>query len=215
MASRDPGHQSRTASATTPRPWSGTKELSRKTWPDFEALFTRGGGWDHCACMHFHRPHALPPSERLHTRAERAVRNLRQKRDLVEAGRAHGILVYVDGEAVGWCQYGPREELPRFDNSRKYRGLVPPGGPKLWRITCFVVDKRYRRRGIAGAALRAALQAIKSRGGGLVEAYPVARWRAGTFGNVSTHGTKSMFAKQGFKVVAPWGNTNVLMRRRI
>lgn len=80
---------------------------------------------------------------------------------------------------------------------------------------CFVVDRQYRRRGIAGVALEAALEAIRSKGGGLVEAYPVARWRAGTFGNSSTYGTVSMFQKRGFKVVAPFGSANVLMRRTI
>jgi GNAT superfamily N-acetyltransferase len=205
-----------------------TKELSKKTWPDFEKLFTRGGGWDFCWCMHFHRPHFLPKNKGLHSRgtrgyiprAERAVRNRREKRELVEKGCSHGILVYAKGEPVGWCQYGPKEELPRIDNSRKYRELAPEGGrERLWRITCFVADKKYRKRGVASAALKAALKAIRNKGGGLVEAYPINHWKVGTFGNVSTHGTVSMFEKEGFKVVAPFSSTkfqtNVLMRRSV
>lgn len=121
---------------------------------------------------------------------------------------------------MGWCQYGPAEELPRIDNSRKYRGLVTEGETeRLWRITCFVVDKKHRRRGIASSALKAALEAIKKNGGGLIEAYPISRWESYAFGNESTHGTVSMFEKQGFKVVAPLGSTrfssHVLMRRTI
>jgi GNAT superfamily N-acetyltransferase len=193
-----------------------TRELSKKTWPDFERLFSKGGGWGFCWCMHFHRPRSLPKNERLHYRAQRALRNHRQKRELVEKGCSHGILAYSNGEPVGWCQYGPKEELPRIDNSRKYRDVAPEDGVKrLWRITCFVVDKKYRRREVASATLRAALEAIRNRGGGLVEAYPIAHWKAGTFGNVSTHGTVSMFRKQGFKAVAPFGSTNVLMRRTV
>jgi GNAT superfamily N-acetyltransferase len=49
-------------------------------------------------------------------------------------------------------------------------------GDRLWRITCFVTSKKHRRRGVAGAALRAALEAIREKGGGLVEGYPVAHW---------------------------------------
>jgi len=90
---------------------------------------------------------------------------------------------------------------------------------KLWRITCLAVLKKYRRRGAATAALKAALDAIKRKGCGLVEAYPIARCEARTFGNESTHGTASMFEKQGFKVVAPFGSTrfstHVLMRRAV
>lgn len=197
-----------------------TQELSKSTWPDFEKLFSHKNGWDFCWCMHFHRPCGLPKNKQLHTRPERGVRNRREKRDLVERGRSHGILVYANGEPVGWCQYGPGEELPRIDNSRKYRGLTPEGGTtKLWRITCFVVDKKYRRRGVASAALKAALVSIRKKGGGLVEAYPITRWASYAFGNESTHGTVSMFEKQGFKAVAPFGSTrfstHVLMRRTV
>ena len=201
-----------------------TKELSERTWPDFVRLFTQGNGWDHCACVHFHRPCALPKSKRLPSRVKRGARNRKEKKELVKKGRAHGILVYADGEPVGWCQYGPKEELPRIDNSRKYRALqqyvaMKDGTKKLWRITCFVVDRRHRRKGVASAALRAALGSIRRRGGGLVEAYPINRWESRAFGNESTHGTASMFEKAGFKAVAPFGSTrfsdHVLMRRTV
>jgi GNAT superfamily N-acetyltransferase len=201
-------------------PTYATKELSKKTWPDFVRLFSQGSGWDFCCCMHFHRARGLPKNQWLRTRAERAVRNRREKKELVDRGCSHGILVYAKGEPVGWCQYGPREELPRIDNSRKYRELASKARTaKLWRITCFAVLKPYRKRGVAGAALQAALGAIRQKGGGLVEAYPITRWKSGTFGNESTHGTASMFKKAGFKVVVPFGRTrfssHVLMRRRI
>ena len=205
-----------------------TKELSKNTWPDFERLFSQKNGWDFCWCMHFHRPRSLPKSQSLHSRAERGVRNRREKRELVEKGCSHGILVYAKGEPVGWCQYGPKEELPRFDNSRNYRGLaLERGKVNLWRITCFVVDKKYRKRGVASVALKAALEAIRNKGGGLVEAFPLIQWEelcrsrirrcghAPAFGNMSTHGTLSMFEKEGFKAVAPFGITNVVVRRTV
>jgi len=197
-----------------------TKELSKKTWPDFVRLFSQGSGWDFCCCMHFQRPRGLPKSEWLPTRAERAVRNRGQKRELVERGCAHGILVYAGGEPVGWCQYGPREELPRIDNSRKYRALAPEAvKQKLWRITCFAVLKKHRKLGVASAALKAALEAIKGKGGGLVEAYPITRWETRAFGNESTCGTASMFKKAEFKTVAALGSTrfsaHALMRKKI
>ena len=170
--------------------------------------------------MHFHRSRGLPKSQWLRTRVERGVRNRREKKELVERGSAHGILVYDGGEPVGWCQYGPQEELPRMDNSRKYRQLASKTGTKkLWRIICFAVLKKYRRRGVASAGLKAALEAIRNKGGGLVEAYPIIRWETRAFGNESTHGTTSMFRKAGFKAVAPFGSTrfssHVLMRRTV
>lgn len=196
-----------------------TKELCKETWPDFVRLFSQKSGWDFCCCMHFHRARGLPKDKWLRTRAERGVRNRREKRALVEKGCAHGILVYAKGKPVGWCQYGPQEELPRLDNSWKYRGVAPVGGEKLWRITCFAVLKKHRKRGVATAALNGALEAIRKKGGGLVEAYPITRWETRAFGNESTHGTASMFERAGFKVVAPFGgarfSSHVLMRRTL
>jgi GNAT superfamily N-acetyltransferase len=128
-------------------------------------------------------------------------------------------LVYAEDEPIGWCQYGPREELPLIDESRHYRELGLDDSTKHWRITCFVVDKRYRRRGVASVALKAALHAIRKKGGGMVEAYPINQWRIGTFGNQSTSGTATMFEKVGFKSVAPFGKTihrtSVLMRANL
>ncbi len=197
-----------------------TKELSPKTWPDFVKLFSQGNGWDHCQCMHFHRPCALRKEKWLPTRAERAVRNRREKKNLLDAARSHGILVYTNGEPVGWCQYGPAEELPRIDNSRNYCALaLKPSTQKLWRITCFVVLKSLRKQGVATVALKAALASIRKKGGGLVESYPIVTWQPRAFGNESTHGTASMFKKAGFKPVASLAktifSTSILMRRFI
>jgi hypothetical protein len=153
-----------------------TKELSTTTWPDFERLFTQGNGWDHCWCMAFQQARSKSAGG-LRTRAERKVRNHEDKLRLVEMGSAHGILVYEAGEPVGWCQYGPGEELTSVDR-RKTSGprADEVNGDRLWRITCFVTGKKHRRQGVAGVALRAALEAIRKRGGGLVEGYPVAHW---------------------------------------
>jgi GNAT superfamily N-acetyltransferase len=197
-----------------------TRELSAETWPDFERLFTRGHGWDHCWCMAFQRgPH--PSRQEFRTRAEVGPRNHQAKKALVDQGRAHGILVYADGEPVGWCQYGTSAELHGRGQPDANAQAEP--SDKVWRVTCFVVDRKHRRDGVAGVALRAALEAIRHKGGGIVEAYPVACWTHGRaaapgavfvqgvgpvapawggFGNVSTSGIVSMFEKEGFEAVA-------------
>jgi ribosomal protein S18 acetylase RimI-like enzyme len=158
----------------------------------------------------------LPKDQWLPTRKLRAARNRREQKRLIAQGSSHGILIYANGAPAGWCQYGPREELTRIDSNRTYRVPAPEiKEGKFWRITCFVVDRKYRRRGIAGEALAAALESIKQQGGGIVEAYPVARWEGKSFGNMSTHGTVSMFKQAGFKHVASFGNTNIVMRKTI
>lgn len=198
-----------------------TRELSAETWDDFVDLFSRGNGWDHCACTYFQRGRGMPKGSGSGTRAARQVENLRQKSELVKDGLAHGILVYDDREPVGWCQFGPVAELPcGYPSPRRDEESPEPD----WRITCFVTDKRYRGRGVAAAALKAAVDAIRRAGGGATEAYPVAGWTSGegavapgeridvggvghvdpalgTYGFVSTQGTVPMFAAQGFTAV--------------
>ena len=158
-----------------------------------------------------------PENKQPRSRVDRAVTNRQQKEKLVKNGRAHGVIVYANGEPVGWCQYGPREELPRVDHSRNYRNLAPKDKTgRLWRITCFVVDKNYRKSSVASTALEVALESIRNNGGGLVKAIPVSKTDQGP-GYMHT-GTVSMFEKAGFKIVAPFASgrtATVLMRRTI
>lgn len=185
-----------------------TKALSAETWKDFERLFDKHGGVQAgCWCMFYHR--ARPLSSEVE---ERASRNRRDKKALVRSGESHGILVYSGDQPVGWCQFGPQEELPRIDAGRNYRKLkLAADGSRSWRITCFFVDRDFRRRGVADLALQAALDAIRERGGGIVEAYPVTNKRAVPI----WFGTVRMFERKQFQKIADLGSSNIVMRRRV
>lgn len=204
--SADPGREVR-----APVPGLGLtfRELTPSTWKDFVSLFGEYNGVQAgCWCMFYHRrgPNRAP-TEELRQRANR-----QDHRKLVEKGEGQGILVYQGGRPIGWCQYGRRESLPRIEEGRKYAGLPPElrASPR-WRITCFFVHRPYRRRGVAGRALRAALRSIASQGGGLVEAYPATNPRAvGVW-----FGSVGMFRREGFEVVCPFGQSNVLVRRSV
>ena len=104
--------------------------------------------------------------------ARRTLRKIVPRRKLrVREGRAHAALVFDGTACVGWCQFGPTEELPRIKSRRAYReGLTALPD---WRITCFFVDKRPIAAGASrSAALEGALREIARRGGGTVESYP-------------------------------------------
>ena len=163
--------------------------------------------------MHYQR--ARPLSRNVPT-TDRARINRNDKRTLVKQGRSHAILVY-DGETpIGWCQYGSKEELPRIDAGRGYRKVgLPRGQEKLWRITCFFVDKDYRGKGVAKLALKSALDSIKKQGGGMVEAYPVVSEKMAAVAEWRWFGTPNMFRREGFRKVAPLGTSGVLMRKTI
>ena len=71
---------------------------------------------------------------------------------------------------MAWCQYGTPAELPNIKHRKEYEAALD--GLPDYRLTCFFVDNKYRRKGVAGVALQGALQLIAAAGGGVVEAYP-------------------------------------------
>src|SRR4051794_40236617 len=130
------------------------KALDEMTWPDFAALVERHNGvWGGCWCLGFHEEGA---EHGPHRRAAKEAR--------VREGRAHAALVYEGEECVGWCQFGSPAELPRIKHRRAYEAGA--GEPPQWRITCFFVDGRYKRRGVAATALAGAPGTIAGLGGG-------------------------------------------------
>ncbi len=191
-----------------------TRLLTKDTLADFERLFETRPAPDafDCWCLFNHGTGPYPAEGRPSSEAAQESANRMQRQTLVERGLSHGVLVYVGEEPVGWCQFGPADELPRLDESANYRDATGGQGPRpAWRITCFTVDKRYRGQGVARTALQAALEAIRTNGGGLVEAYPAVGWDVPT----QYMGTPSLFEKAGFEVVAPLGTSNVVMRKSL
>jgi GNAT superfamily N-acetyltransferase len=166
------------------------KSLDETTWPDFAQLVERHNGvWGGCWCMAFH-PEGVG-------RDRTAAQNRSEKECRVREGRAHAALVYDGATCVGWCQFGPPEELPRIKSRRAYLeglGVLPD-----WRITCFFVDKAHRGRSIASAALEGALREIARLGGGTVESYPEAVEGRSVAGAFLHNGTAAMFEQQGFE----------------
>jgi hypothetical protein len=151
-------------------------------------------------------------AKRFPNRASSLVQNQAEKRDLVDAGQAHGILVYDDSEPIGWCQFGPAEELPLSGARRLDRRIPPLGAGVRWRITCFVTINRRRGRGVATTALRGALESIRERGGGLVEAYPTLTPHNPSWAHA---GTVSLFEREGFGIVARPSKKYVVMQRKV
>ena len=130
------------------------RELSPSTWVDFEKLFEKHGGVQGgCWCMFYQVAKGWRDKNR--------VQNKAKKHALVMQGKAHGVIVYLNRKPVGWCQFGPSEELPRIENMKDYK---PTHQENLWRITCFFTDRDCRRKGVAKAALEGALRAMKDHG---------------------------------------------------
>ena len=156
--------------------------------------------------MGFH-PEGLP-------RDTTPARNREAKLAHVRAGTVHQMLVFADGECVGWCQYGSPAELPNIKNPAAYAkelGELPD-----WRIGCTFTGKGHRRQGVARAADAAVLEAIADAGGGLVEAYPEeVEGREPQQGPYFHTGPEDLFTDFGFerdRRIATW---RWVMRERV
>ena len=182
------------------------RPLKTDTWDDFARLAEKHNGiCGGCWCIWFH--------PRCVEKEPGAAGNRAYKERLVRDGRAHAALVFDGGAAVAWCEYGSPDELPNIYHKKEYTaGLTALPN---YHITCFFVDRDYRRRGVAAAALHGALDLIARSGGGVVEAYPHDTHGRNTSSSFLYNGTRSLFEKAGFTYERPKGTKNCVMRKII
>lgn len=182
------------------------KPLRRDTWDAYEQLIERHNGvWGGCWCLSFH-----PKSPE---RGQSMEGNRALKQRLVFEGQAHASVVFDGDRAVGWCQYGTPEELPTITHRKEVEaGRVEHPD---YRLTCFFVDRDYRRDGVAAVALRGALDLIAEAGGGVVEAYPYDNQGEKVSASFLYNGTRRLFEQAGFEYERRKGKNHCVMRTKI
>ncbi len=125
-----------------------------------------------------------------------------------------GVVTYLDGVPVGWCNIGPRAQIPRLARSRLIR---PVDDVPVWSIVCVVVRAGHRRGGVTRQSIEGAVAYAGSRGAPAVEAYPVdPPGRMDT--TMAFVGTRAMFEGAGFQVIGTTdavasGMPRLVMRR--
>ena len=84
-------------------------------------------------------------------------------------------MAYLDDEPVGWVAVEPRTAYPKLRTSR-----IPWTGRDedkdddgIWAVTCLVVRKGYRGRGLTYPLARATIDYANERGARALEAYPM------------------------------------------
>jgi hypothetical protein len=92
----------------------------------------------------------------------------------------------------------PRERLPGLANSRYFKTDLDIEG--VWALSCFVVKKSHRDRGLTTVLTKAAMSFVREQGGNAIEVYP---WDTTEHKADSTlyTGLASTFAALGFAVV--------------
>lgn len=133
----------------------------------------------------------------------------------VQADPPGGLVAYLDGEPVGWCSVRSRTAYPSLLKSR-----VPWAGrtedrtdDTVWTVACMVTRVGYRRRGVSGELVRAAVDFARARGARALEAYAMVvlpgqdiPWGELHVGSVGT------YADAGFVEVSRPSKRRVVMR---
>ena len=164
--------------------------LTPDRFADFADVINPNRRATHCWCLS-HRLQAKDIEEL--GKGDRQQAMLR----LCERPNPPGVVTYLDGTPVGWCNIGPRAEIPRLERSKLIR---PVDDMPVWSIICVVVRGGHRKKGVTAQLIEGAVQYAASRGAPAVEAYPVEpKGRMDT--TMAFVGTRSMFENAGFKVV--------------
>ena len=131
------------------------------------------------------------------------------------AATTSGLVGYLDDEPVGWVAVEPRTAYFKLRTSR-----VPWTGRDedkdddgIWAVTCFVVRKGYRGRGLTYPLARATVDFARERGARALEAYPMITHpgKEITWGEVHV-GARQVLEEAGFVEVSRPTVRRVVMR---
>lgn len=161
---------------------------------DFADVVNRSRRPTHCWCLS-HRLSAREIEELGGGRREQAMRQL------CEREHPPGVVTYKDDEPVGWCNIGPRSEIPRLTGSRLIR---PVDDVPVWSIVCVVVRSGHRRQGVTGHVIEGAVAYAREHAAPAVEAYPVDPVGRMDL-TMAFVGTRTMFERAGFRVLGTTG----------
>lgn len=121
------------------------------------------------------------------------------------AATTSGLVAYVDDEPAGWAAVEPRTAYPKLRTTRiPWRGRnEDPDDDGVWAVTCFVVRKGYRGRGLTYHLAEAAAEFARGRGARALEAYSMVAQpgKVITWGEMHV-GARQVFEEAGFREVS-------------
>jgi len=178
------------------------KPVTMGEWPDLQKLFGPNGADGGCWCMWWR----IKRSEFDRNHGEQ---NRRAMEAIIHSGDVPGLLAYLETEPIGWCSVAPREAFPVLDRSPVLKRV---DDQPVWSIVCFYIARKYRRSGLEGLLIEAAVDYARSRGAKIVEAYPVDP-ATGQFDSGSAFtGTIGTFRRLGFEEVARRSKRRAVLR---
>lgn len=169
--------------------------------------------WGICYCGFFDDTRS---EEERNKAPNAAVKNRAMRAETVRSGTANGLLAYVDGKVVGWCNAGPRAS---YQNLHGYPGEIEQNEP-VGSILCFVIAAPFRGKGIGTALLSGAVDKFHREKLKVAEGYP--RTLPANVNNpyntppehLNYRGSLSMFLRAGFSIYRQL-ERHAIVRRKI
>lgn len=187
------------------------------SWADLQAVFGLSDYPGLCYCQRY-----LSAEWHWSLTAEERRSRLRRQVNCgdPDAASTAGLVAYLtdddnDREPAGWVALGPRAGYPRL-----LRGRTPWTGRSedkhdegVWSVTCFLVRKGYRGRGITYALAAATIGYARDSGARALEGYPmiVPPGKEITWGDLHV-GKREVFEEAGFTEVSRPSHRRAVMR---
>ena len=183
------------------------------SWDDLVAIFGKAGYAARCRCQ---RLKVTGWIWRDSTQEERVALQREQTAcGDPSAKTTSGVVAYVDGEPAGWAAVEPRTAYPKLRTTRiPWTGRTEDKDDEgVWAVTCFVVRKSHRGRGLMYHLAKATVDHARSRGAMALEGYPMITQpgKEITWGELHV-GARQVFEEAGFTEVSHPTLRRVVMR---
>jgi len=183
------------------------------SWEDVAAVFGTADYAGQCRCQRFKVRGWIWRDSTLEERT-----GMQQEQTACgepDAEATSGLVAYCADEPVGWVAVEPRTAYPKLRTTR-----IPWTGRDedkdddgVWAVTCLVVRKGYRGRGLTYPLARATVDFARERGARALEAYPMITQpgKEITWGELHV-GARQVFEEAGFVQVSHPTLRRVVMR---
>jgi GNAT superfamily N-acetyltransferase len=176
-------------------------------WEDLQLVL---GTSEHCYCQRFKTSEWV-----WHVPQEVRRESLRAQTNCGEpdAATTAGLVAYLGEEPVGWVAVEPRTAYPGLTRTVWSGRSEDKGDEDIYAVTCFVVRRGYRRRGITYALAGAAVEYARERGARAIEGYPMMAdpGKEIIWGEMAI-GARQVFDEAGFTEVSHPSKRRYVMR---